>query len=243
MAMADDPLYRLTLEASNRPLDPNRLATDLYLLQLRIYMEIDAIGEQIFNDTMLLELIELKDLFRLWGASFDARNGGLDKIPLHEDLRWSLLWCLCNTAKQVVNLARQTSLKETLVNVFQQIDKLDSYFRLGQPNDLSPATTVDDPARPDRKPRLKQRSPTEIRLRKMLKKKAFKKAFKNIEDSQVTLRRLEPTLYDIAEEARSAAPIGDSSKPLPGATLEPTSRSNDALPQTTANEAAINERV
>lgn len=218
MAMAEDPLYQLTLEASNRSLDPNRLATDLFLLPLRIFMEIDAIGEQIFNDTMLLELIELKDMFRLWGASFDARNGGLDKIPLEEELRGSLLWSLCYAAKEVVNLARQTSLKETLVNVFQQIDKLDSYVRLGQPKDVSPAATVDDFSSTESEASTQEEDPDKEQASEDTGKKALKNALENIKDSQVTLRRLGRILYDRAKEARSAAPIGDSSNPILGAT-------------------------
>ena len=227
MAMAEDPLYQLALEASSRSLDPDLLAHDLFLLPLRIFMEIQAIGEELFNDPMLEEFIELKDRFIRWGANFFVKNGGLDKLPLEEELRRDLLEFLCHAAKLVANLAGQTRLKETLVDVFQQIDRLDSHIRLSQSNNVSPASTVDDLSSTESEASIssteseasiQEEGPDRKQASEDAQKKALKKALKDIKDSQSTLYRWGALIDRIAEEAQSAAPIGDSSNPTVGPT-------------------------
>ena len=201
--MAEPSLSQLALEASSRSLDPDRLATDLFLLSVRIFMEIDAVKEQIFDDPTFKTFTELRDGYIKWGDSLDARNGVLDKIPVDEDLRDLLHLWSCLAPKGVKNLACQTSLKETLVDVFQKIDELESYahsisniadsypgFR--QPNDVSPAAAVDDSSSSGSEGSISE---------EVLKEWALEDALEEIERCNRSLHSLGMMLYDKAMEA------------------------------------------
>lgn len=154
-AMAETSLGQLTLEPSSSTVNPDRLATDLFNLSLRIYNEIATNGKPYFDDDALFDLIERKDRFRLFRKDYDERDGCLDEIPVDEDVRESLLSTLCRVAKALVNLACLTNLKEALADVFQQIDELDRYVyglykepdtddEIGQPDNAPAAGTMDD---------------------------------------------------------------------------------------------------
>ena len=134
--MTEISLWQLTLEPPGQILDPERLATNLFLNSVHILNELTKNGEMDFSPAMIQRLNHQKHSYKLWCSDLDAREGGLDdKLVGTSHVKGTLLRILRRMAEALVVMAQQTSLAEGLVDVFQQIEELN--FQVSQVIDKS----------------------------------------------------------------------------------------------------------
>lgn len=205
--MPEVSLWQLTLEPSGQFLDPGRLATNLFMICIRIFNELTGIEDKEFDPAMLQVLNHQKHRFKLWGANFDAREGGLDEHYEGADhLRETLFRVLRRMAEALVTMAHQTSLAEDLTDVFQQIEELKS-----QVSQVIDKRAMDEDADERRIfsrsaisfPRisLDDFSSTESEGSSQDEGSQLEEAAKDVEFSNDLLFQLGPALHDNAERA------------------------------------------
>ena len=205
--MPEVSLWQLTLEPSGQFFDPARLATNLFMVSIRIFNEVTNIeGEKELDPAMFQEMNHQKHRFKLWGANFDAREGGLDEHYEGADhLKETLFRVLRRMAEALTTMAHHTSLAEELTDVFQEIEELKS--QVSQVIDKR-ATDEDDERRTSSRssvsfPRitLDDFSSSESEGSSQDEDSHLEEAAKDVEFSNDLLFQLGPALHDNAERA------------------------------------------
>ena len=111
--MADIASWQQVIEPVNDAFDPNSPATDLYEGCLDLLIRLARSQTQACHTVIIPRLRAEVQRFSLWGASFNAREGGLDcRIAEIDRLRNTLLPLLSGMSGSIVAICRQMRKEE-----------------------------------------------------------------------------------------------------------------------------------
>ena len=123
--MADISSWQRTLEAPEYLVDPNGLATSLYECCLQLFLCLVKRPVPGLDSSVQRRLHTQAQKFKLWGVSFNAREGELDqKIVGADSLRNALLPILSGMGETLVALARRLNKAEELADICSQLHLL-----------------------------------------------------------------------------------------------------------------------
>ena len=115
--MADISLWQQSLETPQYLVDPNRLATSLYECCLQLFLYFVKRPVPGLDSSIQRRLHTQAQKFKLWGVSFNAREGELDqKLVGADGLRNALLPILSGMGETLVTLARRLNKAEELAD-------------------------------------------------------------------------------------------------------------------------------
>ncbi len=123
--MADIPSWQQSLEAPKYSVDPNRLVARLYECCLQVFSCFVKHPVPGLDSSIQRRLRTQAQKFKLWGVSFNAREGELDQKLVGADrLKNALLPILSGMGETLVTLARRLNKAEELADTCSQFQLL-----------------------------------------------------------------------------------------------------------------------
>lgn len=138
--MADMSLWQQSLKARKHLVDPNRLATNLYECCLQVFLCFVKGPVPGLDSSFQRRLRNQAQKFKLWGVSFNAREGELDQKLIGADrLKNALLPLLSGMGETLVTLARRLNKADELADVCSQFQlfkvQVSEVTKQSSPND------------------------------------------------------------------------------------------------------------
>ncbi len=152
--MADISLWQQSLEQSDDVFDPRKIATDLYQCSRELFFGVLKVPAHESYHAFLQDLRHQAHRFSLWGSSFEAQDGGLDKRLVGADeLKETLLPLLGSMGDALVIIAQHLGISRDLAELCSRARSLKGHISdvTGKPglggfgggNELLPAELLD----------------------------------------------------------------------------------------------------
>lgn len=141
--MADVSRWQQSFENRDIFLDPSRLATNLYKCYLQMFRALVGRMQQDSGPAYLRRLRHQMHRFSLWGANFNAWEGGLDdKLTGAERLKSTLLPLLASMGKALMGMIGQFDHQAELEKLCSQYLRLDAQVSEAMNSNLAEGTST-----------------------------------------------------------------------------------------------------